>query len=413
MQKLRIYWLTEAFYPPIVGGQELFASQIVQALSARGVAASVITRQTEPASAAQELLGAVNVRRFAPAGNLKGKGWRALLPILGYLTRLAAVLLKEAGRYDIVVVSGAKVMPMIVVPVCLLRRKPCILRVESFFELQEAVSSESLRDMSAVSARALVGSIDRLRLALLRRAAAVIAISTEIRAGLLSRGISAARIHDIPNAVDLEKFRPVAAQEKLRLAGELGLPAGKTLVIYAGRLSRAKGLPMLIEAWPALIERHPELCLLVVGSGRISFDNCEDYVKEFSRAQHLQEHVQFFPESSRVHEYLQAADLFIFPTEYEGFSLALVEALGCALPVVVTSVGAAPDLIREGQNGFLFPPKNSPAMLAAFEAALAARHRWPAIGAAARASVTRFDLSVVAKQYLALCHDLMRKPLDP
>jgi glycosyltransferase involved in cell wall biosynthesis len=267
--------------------------------------------------------------------------------------------------------------------------------------------------MGALSARALVGSIDRLRLSLLRRAAAVIAISTEIHAGLLTRGISAARIHDIPNAVDLEKFHPVTAQEKQRLAGELGLPAGKTLVIYAGRLSRAKGLPMLIEAWPTLIERHPDLCLLVVGSGRISFDNCEDYVKEFSRSHQLETHVRFFPESSRVHEYLQAADLFIFPTEYEGFSLALVEALGCALPVVVTSVGAAPDLIQEGQNGFLFPPKNSAAMLSAFDAALAARHRWPAIGAAARASVTRFDLSVVAEQYLVLCRELLRKPPDP
>jgi glycosyltransferase involved in cell wall biosynthesis len=412
MQKLRVYWLTEAFYPPIVGGQELFASQIVQALSAKGVVASVITRQSVPASASVELLGLVNVRRLQPAGNLKGKGWRAVFPILGYLTRLAVLLLKEAGRYDIVVVSGAKVMPMIVVPICLVTRKKCILRVESFFELQEAISSESLRGMSSFSARALVGGIDHLRQFLLRRAAAVIAISTEIRAGLLSRGISAARIYDIPNAVDLGKFHPVSTEEKLRLSQKLRLPTGKTLVIYAGRLSRAKGLPMLIESWPTLVARHPELCLLVVGSGGISFDNCEDYVKGFTRTHHLENHVQFLGESSCVYEYLQASDLFVFPTEYEGFSLALVEALGCALPVAVTSVGAAPDLIRDGQNGFLFPPKNSAAMLTAIEGALSARPRWIEIGAAARASVTRFDLSVVADQYLALCRDLMRKRPD-
>jgi glycosyltransferase involved in cell wall biosynthesis len=74
----------------------------------------------------------------------------------------------------------------------------------------------------------------------------------------------------------------------------------------------------------------------------------------------------------------------------------------------VTAVGAAPDLIQDGQNGFLFPPKNSAAMLTAIEAALSARPRWPQIGTAARASVTRFDLSVVADQYIALCRDLMR-----
>jgi glycosyltransferase involved in cell wall biosynthesis len=396
---LRVYWLTEAFYPPIVGGQELFASQIVQALALKGVNPSVITRQTEPPSPSAELLGLVKVRRFAPAGNLKGKGWRAVLPILGYLTRLALLLLREAGRYDIIVVSGAKVMPMIVVPVCALTRRKCILRVESFFELKEAVSAESLRDMSGFSARTLVRSID-----------AVIAISAEIRAALLARRVAADRIHDIPNAVDLKKFHPVAADEKLRLRAKLGLPSDKTLVIYAGRLSRAKGLPMLIEAWPALIERHAELYLLIVGSGRISFDNCEDYVKEFARTHHLENHVEFLGETSSVHEFLQAADLFIFPTEYEGFSLALVEALGCALPVVVTAVGAAPDLIQEGQTGFLFPPKDSAAMVTALEAALAARQRWPEIGAAARASVTRFDLAVVADQYLTLCRDLLRQP---
>jgi glycosyltransferase involved in cell wall biosynthesis len=244
----------------------------------------------------------------------------------------------------------------------------------------------------------------------MRKADAVIAISLEIRTALLSRGVSATRIHDIPNAVDLKKFRPISAEEKLRLCAKLQLPRDKTLVIYAGRLSRAKGLPMLIEAWPTMIERHPELCLLVVGSGRISFDNCEDYVKEFARAHHLENHVRFFDETSSVHEYLQAADLFIFPTEYEGFSLALVEALGCGLPVAVTAVGAAPDLIQEGQNGFLFPPQDSAAMVTAVEAALTARQRWPEIGAAARASVTRFDLAVVADQYLALCRELTREP---
>ena len=72
MRKLRVYWLTEAFYPPIVGGQELFAAQVVQALSTRGADVGVITRQSEPPSPSAEHLGLVEVRRFPPAGNLKG-----------------------------------------------------------------------------------------------------------------------------------------------------------------------------------------------------------------------------------------------------------------------------------------------------------------------------------------------------
>ncbi len=406
--RLRVYWLTEAFYPPIVGGQELFVARIVQALSARGVAVSVITRQSEAPAPARETIGSVDVRRIPPAGILKGKGWSALFPLLGYLGRLLFILVTELARYDVVIVSGVKLMPLVIVPVCLLTGKKCILRAESFFELKEAVSAESLRDMGAASGRTVVGALDRLRMAMLRRAGSVIAISNEIREVLLSRGINEERIRQIPNAADLSKFKPVSAAQQRRLREKLSLPVDRTLFVYAGRFSRAKGLPMLIEAWPALLERHPQLCLVMVGSGKLSFDNCEDELLEFARTRHLENDVIFAAENDHVYEYLQAADLFIFPTDYEGFSLALVEALGCGMPVVVTAVGAAPDLIQDERNGFLFPPKQPAAMVAAIESALGQRDRWPEIGAAARESVGRFDLAAVADQYLGLCHELMR-----
>lgn len=402
----RVYWLTEAFYPPIVGGQELFVARIVQALSARGVKVSVITRQADTDSPKVERIGAVDVRRIAPAGILKGKGWKAFFPLIAYLIRLLLLLVREVGRYDVLVVSGVKVMPLVVVPLCLFARKQCILRVESYFELQETISAQSLQAMQGSFGRLLARSVDGVRTLAMRRAGHIVAISTEIRNALLQRGVPRERIAQIPNAVDLNTFKPVAAEERLRLRTELKLPRNRTLAIFLGRLSRAKGLLMLVEAWPELLARNPDLYLVIVGSGRLSFDNCEDEAKERVQARRLQEHVQFCAESDRVHQYLQAVDLFVFPTDYEGFSLALVEALGSALPVVVTSVGAAPDLIRHGENGFLFPPKNAQALVATMQEALDARARWSAIGQAARLSVAAFDLAVVADRYTELCSGL-------
>jgi glycosyltransferase involved in cell wall biosynthesis len=399
----RVYWLTEAFYPPIVGGQELFAARVVRALADRGFRVSVITRQTVPLAAADEMIGAVHVRRIAPAGILKGKGWRAVGPLLGFLLRLGALLLKDVRRFDVLVVSGVKIIPLVVVPLCLLTGKKCILRAESFFELHEAVSAESLHSMNPVSGRGIGALADAIRRLVIRHADYVVAISEQIRAQLLERGVAEARIRQIPNAVDTERFQPATPQRKTLLRNEFGLPADKTLFIFSGRLSRAKGLPMLIEAWPELIGRHPHLHLVIVGSGKLSFDDCEESIRAFVRAHALSGSVQFAGESDRVYDYLQASDLFIFPTEYEGFSLALVEALACAMPVVVTAVGAAPDLIRHGQNGYLFPPKDPPAMLAALHAALADQPRWAAIGAAARESVAPYDLNVVADRYGELC----------
>ncbi|HKT72645.1 MAG TPA: glycosyltransferase family 4 protein [Steroidobacteraceae bacterium] len=417
---LRVYWLTEAFYPPIVGGQEMFAANLVHALADRGATVNVITRQTNPAAPAAERIGAVGVRRISPAGILKGKGWAAAFPLISYLMRLTWLLLKGLRYYDVVIVSGVKIMPLIVVPLCLLTGKKCILRVESFFELQETVSTESLQSMDRLSGHLVVAIIDRIRRWVIARGSAVIAISSEIQTGLRLRGIPDDRIHRIPNAVDLRKFRPLPAVDKAALRASLGLPADRTVVIFSGRLSRAKGLQMLVEAWPRLLKQHPDLYLLIVGSGKLSFDNCEDAVKGFVREHALSDDVMFYGESDRVHELLQASDLFVFPTEYEGFSLALVEALGSALPVVVTAVGAAPDLIEQGLNGFLFPPKDPEALVSALESALQQRSRWSEIAAAARASVLVFDLATVADRYLKLSLALTstasgepREPVEP
>lgn len=401
----RVYWLTEAFYPPIVGGQELFVARVARSLAERGHIVSVITRQSVPSAPFAETIGPVHVRRIAPAGILKGKGWRAVLPLLSFLARLTMLLVRDSNKFDVIIVSGVKIIPLVAVPICLIWRKRCILRVESFFELHEAVSAESLQTMHAASGRGIGAIAAAIRRFMIRRADYVIAISAEIRAQLLERGVAQSRIRQIPNAVDTGKFCPVPAATKQRLRAAFGLPGDRTVLIFSGRLSRAKGLPMLVEAWPALLQQYPELYLVIVGSGKLSFDDCEDSIREFVRLRQLQDSIQFAGESDRVHEYLQASDLFVFPTEYEGFSLALVEALACAMPVAVTAVGAAPDLIQHGRNGYLFPPKDPAAMLAVLRLALEQKPRWPQVGEAGRASAAPFDLQLVAARYSELCNE--------
>lgn len=399
-----VYWLTEAFFPPLVGGQELIAAHLAQGLHARGFPVRVITRQTLPASPARENIDGVEVHRINPPGMLKGKGFAAILPVLGFLTRLSWILIRDARRYDLLLISGAKIMPLIAVPLCILLRKRCVIRAESYFELHETISTESMRTMGSLPGRMLFGLLEHARNFVLRRADAVIAISAQINAELRKRGVAADRIVCLPNGVSLKKFRPVGAAERATLRQRLGLPDdGGPIVLYAGRLARAKGVPLLIEAWPALFARHPDLHLVLVGSGNRSFDDCEQQIKQQVRQVGLEQHVQFFPETDAVADYLQAADLWVFPTEYEGFSLALAEALGCALTVLATTVGAAPELIQHGKNGFLFAPKDLHALTEVIEEALRNRSRWPEIGAAARQAVARYDLDVIADGYAELC----------
>jgi Glycosyltransferase Family 4 len=78
----RVYWLTEAFFPPLIGGQELTVAYLSRALVMRGIEVRVITRQTIPPCAAEETLQGVEVRRINPPGLLKGKGMRAIAPVV-------------------------------------------------------------------------------------------------------------------------------------------------------------------------------------------------------------------------------------------------------------------------------------------------------------------------------------------
>src|SRR5579862_4256528 len=92
----RIYWLTEGYFPPQLGGLELMVSRLSEGLAARGLEVNVITRQPEPPSLPEQYIAGVHVRRIQPAGQLKGIGWRAVPLLVGYLARLAFMLIREA-----------------------------------------------------------------------------------------------------------------------------------------------------------------------------------------------------------------------------------------------------------------------------------------------------------------------------
>ncbi len=398
----RIYWLTTEFFPPETGGTGMVAGRLSRGLSERGLDIRVLTRQTVPRRAACELVGKVHVRRLDPPGHSKGAGWRALPLMLGFITRLTLVLITQARRYDVVVVSGMKTIPITAVPLCRLLRKKCVVRIESPFEMEEPISAESLQRMTGLGGRIMSRILKRAQLAILRRADCVVAISEDIASRVRGLEHAPPRVARIPNGVDMSKFAPASADEKARLRSRLEFPAGRTVVVYVGRLSLAKGVMMLIEAWPAVTARFPDAYLVMVGSGKGSWDDCEAEIIEHVRRHGLASHVHLAGHSDEVQDYLRAADLFVNPSDYEGFSLTLVEALGCALPVVTTAVGVAPEVIHDGLNGFLCPPRDKEAFTAALARALSASASWPSVGRLARESVGLFDLPQVIDQYVRL-----------
>jgi glycosyltransferase involved in cell wall biosynthesis len=175
---------------------------------------------------------------------------------------------------------------------------------------------------------------------------AIVALTTTEAALLVETyGRVRAPIHVIPNGVDVERFRPPEAGERAAARAELGLPDAGAVAVFVGHEFERKGLPVAMEA---LVDA-PGVTLLVVGG------NAEMIRSAASRARRLgvADRVVFAGERPDPVPCFHASDILVLPSAYEANALVVLEALACGLPVVSTHVGFAPDIIVDGDNGFL------------------------------------------------------------
>lgn len=220
-----------------------------------------------------------------------------------------------------------------------------------------------------------------------RRADAVTTICEGLCAEIAGRGIDAAKITVIPNAVDTEGFTYGAAANP-ELQRQLGLE-GKTVLGFIGSFYAYEGIPLLLDALPALLEQHPELRLLLVGGGpqeeyirgKIASLNLEDIVILTGRVPHAQ-----------VQDYYNLVDIFTYPrlpmrlTELVT-PLKPLEAMAQGRLVVASDVGGHRELVRSGDTGMLFAAGDASALAAAVTGLLARRDDWPAMRERGRAFV--------------------------
>jgi glycosyltransferase involved in cell wall biosynthesis len=404
----RVCLVTDIFHPEDQGGQGRQAFELARRLRSRGVDVTVLTRRVFPSTPRGDAEEAgIPIIRLEPPGLVKGRGWSAVWPTARFLSAVLFTLIRFRSRFDVFLVHGVK---GILLPTNLATRllhKRCVVKVDAIEELENGIASESVARMGIEPDSLVVRTWTRWRDALLRRADAVIAISDELAAALAARGVRSDRILRIPNGIDLGLWLgDVHAKSELR--ARLSLP-DRVLVTYCGRLSRAKGLLMLVEVWQRIAANHPEAHLLLIGSGDRSFDGCEPELRAAVSKAGLEDRVTFVGHVEIVPDYLRASDLFVLCSESEGFGLSLIEAMAVGLPCISTAVGAAPEVIRHRQSGWLVPVNDAQALAQALDDALANREQWSQLGAAGRrAVVERFDLDAIAARYLRLFQRLAR-----
>jgi glycosyltransferase involved in cell wall biosynthesis len=159
--------------------------------------------------------------------------------------------------------------------------------------------------------------------------------------------VPAGRLLIIPHGVDLKALAvPLTREEAKAYLGVTGFCLGAV-----GRLEEQKGHLYLLEALARLQEEMGDAALLLVGEGRL-----EETLKRRTRELGLADRVRFLGTRRDLPVIYRALDLYVQPSLWEGLSLAMLQAMGAGLPVLMSRVSGADEIIENGVSGLLTPP---------------------------------------------------------
>lgn len=173
-------------------------------------------------------------------------------------------------------------------------------------------------------------------------------------------GLNPSKIQVIHNITDSVQTTPTVSGPRQKVLRELKLSDDVQIVLTVGRVTDQKAHLELVEAFARIINQHSKTYLVIIGAkiDKPYLNRLEELIS--SKA--LVDRVLLLGARRDIPDWLAAADIFVFPSKYEGLPVALSEALVAGLPCISTSVGAIPELIRHEETGLLVPLNNVSAL---------------------------------------------------
>jgi glycosyltransferase involved in cell wall biosynthesis len=270
---------------------------------------------------------------FVPTGRL------ALWPMTQRLRQLL-------GKYPRAIVHSHGYKPDILLSVLgTSRYLPCLATCHNWIS-----ETRKMRLLEALDKRVLRG-FDH-----------VVAVSGKISEELTRSGVSAQKVSLIKNGISAPT---VADGTRQAIRDEFGLSPRAKVVVQIGRLARSKRNDLLLSAVSSL-QADIDLHVLLVGEG----DQAQS-LAELVKSHHLERRVHFCGYRSDIAQILVAADLLALTSEKEGLPIAILEAMAMRCPIVSTSVGEIPQVLRDPQDAWIVPPNDLSALTGAIHEALA------------------------------------------
>lgn len=256
----------------------------------------------------------------------------------------------QKKKFDVVVINGYSHPTTMAATIwCQITRTPYILMCETHahnprYKFKQKVKSALLDP-------------------LISKAGAHLAIGSYASEYLISHGAHPNGVFIFPNTPDIEYFDKKSTsyrKQRDQLRSKIGIHPKSSVVLFVGRLVQVKGVDVLLKAFNKVQFHYPHIECLIVGDGPIR----STLEKMCKKKQIRNVHFVGFRQPDELPPYYALSDLFVLPSRVEPWGVVVNEAMACHLPVVLSDrVGAAGDLVKSGQTGFVVPVE-SPAELA-------------------------------------------------
>ncbi|MEJ2750554.1 MAG: glycosyltransferase family 4 protein, partial [Anaerolineae bacterium] len=330
----------------------------------------------------QETLDGMPVHRNFTLWEFMGiKGLRKLGGYL-YILTLIGHLWRRRAEYDVIHVHGLHYHTFAAVLAGRWLKRPVLAKLANSGQASDVKKMQQDRQLA----------LARLMLPTALKCDRFVALNKRVVEELTAVNVPPSHIIELPNGVETDAI-PAKTNYALHEPARL---------IFVGRLHPQKGVDTLLHAMRQLIEHH-NVALRLLGDGPL-----KDELEILAGQLGIASHVEFCGQTDQVLEHLQQADLFVLPSRAEGISNALLEAMTCGLPVIVSAIPGNVDVITHDQNGLRFTVDDPDSLAQNITSLLTQPHQRERLGRQARQTVERhYSLSSVADQYIALYQDLV------